>query len=159
MKFFQDFKEFAIRGNVVDMGIGVILGTAFGQIVDSLVKDILMPPIGLLLGQVDFSNLYINLSGENYKTLAAAKEAGVATINYGLFFNTIIHFTIVGFATFATVHQINRIRKVPIDVTSKECPYCFSNIPTRAKRCPQCTTIIEEEVPKKEEMRINIKAG
>lgn len=162
MKFLQDFKEFAVRGNVVDMGIGVIIGTAFGKIVDSLVTDILMPPIGLVLGRVDFSSLYINLSGGHYRTLSAAKEAGAATINYGVFIGSVIHFTIVAFATYLTIHQINRIRKVPIQsLTSKECPYCYTNIPTRAVRCPSCTTILEKILQKEEtkEVRINIKAG
>ncbi|MCA1032956.1 large conductance mechanosensitive channel protein MscL [Bacillus timonensis] len=147
MKVFQEFKEFAIRGNVIDMGIGVIIGTAFGKIVDSLVTDIMMPPIGLLLGKVDFSNLFVNLSSKPYHTLAEAKEAGAATINYGLFVNSIFHFGIVAFATFLTIRQINKMRKTPMaSLTSKQCPFCFTNIPTEALRCPNCTSKLAEEV-------------
>jgi large conductance mechanosensitive channel len=162
MRFYKEFKEFAIRGNVVDMGIGVVIGTAFGKIVDSLVNDVIMPPVGLLLGKVDFSNLYINLSGRHYQSLAEAKEAGAATINYGHFFNSIIHFAIVAVATFATIQQINRIRQVPLEsVTVKECPFCFSPIPTRATRCPKCTSLIDDNPSDKNDsgLKIRIKAG
>ncbi|MFD1737670.1 large-conductance mechanosensitive channel protein MscL [Bacillus salitolerans] len=145
MRFFQDFKEFAMRGNVIDMGIGVIIGTAFGKIVDSLVTDILMPPIGLLVGSVDFSNLFVNLTNSQYQTVLEAKEAGAATINYGIFVNTVIHFIIVAFATFLLIKQMNRLKKAPIEsITKKECPHCFTNIPTLAKRCPNCTTHLKE---------------
>lgn len=147
MKIMKEFREFAVKGNVVDMGIGVIIGTAFGKIVDSLVSDILMPPIGLVLGKVDFSHLYINLSGQHFKSLSEAKEAGAATINYGHFFNSVIHFTIVAFATFITIRQVNRLRNLPFEsLTAKECPFCFSNIPTRAIRCPNCTSVIENKL-------------
>jgi large conductance mechanosensitive channel len=145
VRLFQDFKEFAMRGNVIDMGIGVIIGTAFGKIVDSLVTDILMPPIGLLLGRVDFSNLFFNLTDRRFQSVYEAKEAGAATINYGLFVNTIIHFVIVAFATFLVIKQMNHIKKAPMEsITKKECPHCYMNIPTLAKRCPSCTTHLED---------------
>jgi large conductance mechanosensitive channel len=163
VRLFQDFKEFAVRGNVIDMGIGVIIGTAFGKIVDSLVSDIIMPPIGLLLGKVDFSNLFINLSNENIQTVLEAKEAGAATINYGLFVNTIIHFVIVAFATFILIRQLNQIKRAPIEsITRKDCPHCFMSIPTLAKRCPNCTTHLEEVPPtlnerKKPRLKIRVR--
>lgn len=143
IKFFKNFREFAIRGNVVDMGIGVVVGTAFSKIVDSLVTDIIMPPIGLLLGKVNFSNLYINLSGGHYRTLIEAREAGAVTINYGVFIDSILHFSLVALATYFTIVQINRLRRAPAEsLTTKECPYCFVNIPSRALKCPQCTSIL-----------------
>jgi large conductance mechanosensitive channel len=146
IKFFKNFREFAVRGNVVDMGIGVVVGTAFSKIVDSLVTDIIMPPIGLLLGKVNFPNLYINLSGGHYRTLIEAKEAGAVTINYGVFIDSIIHFALVALATYFTIVQINRLRRAPAEsLTTKECPYCFVNIPSRALRCPQCTTKLNGE--------------
>ncbi|ADU32395.1 large conductance mechanosensitive channel protein MscL [Evansella cellulosilytica] len=145
MSFFRGFREFAIRGNVVDMGIGVIIGAAFGGIVTSFVSDVLMPPIGLLLGKVNFSNLYINLSGEHYSSLAEAQEAGAATVNYGAFIETVIHFVIIAFAAYLIIIQMNKLRRVPMESTKqKSCPYCFSDIPSRALRCPNCTSIIEE---------------
>ena len=156
-KFLKDFKEFAVRGNVVDMGIGVVVGTAFVKIVDSLVSDIIMPPIGLVLGKVNFSNLYINLSGGHYRSLVEAKEAGAVTINYGVFIDSIIHFAIVALATYFTIVQINRIRRAPAEpLTTKECPYCFRSIPTRAVRCPQCTTILTDVKNMDEQEEINI---
>jgi len=139
----KDFKEFAMRGNVLDMAIGVIMGSAFGKIVSSLVSDVLMPPIGLLLGKVDFSNLFINLSGTSYGSIAEAKAAGAATLNYGLFFNTIIDFLIVAFAIFLLVQQVNRWTQqpeAPAAPTTKPCPFCLSEIPIKASRCPQCTS-------------------
>jgi len=140
----KEFKEFAMRGNVVDMAVGIIIGAAFGKIVSSLVNDILMPPIGVLLGKVDFSNLFVNLSGKSYATVAEAKAAGAATISYGIFINHIIDFTIVAFAVFVLVRQINRLRRqpeeVPAEPTTKECPYCLSNISLKAIRCPHCTS-------------------
>jgi large conductance mechanosensitive channel len=139
----KEFKEFAMRGNVLDMAIGIIMGAAFGKIITSLVNDIVMPPIGLLLGKVDFSNLFINLSGNPYVKLAEAKAAGAATINYGLFVNTVLDFIIVAFAIFLLVKQINLMKRqkeeVPVPIT-KECPYCFSSIPLKAMRCPHCTS-------------------
>lgn len=136
---FKEFKEFAVKGNVVDMGVGIIIGAAFGKIVNSFVNDVMMPPIGLLLGKVDFSNLFLNLSGKPYDSLAVAKSAGAATINYGLFLNNIIDFVIVAFAIFLVIRQINRLKK-PGETTTKDCPYCFSKIPLKAVRCANCTS-------------------
>ena len=139
----KEFKEFAMRGNVLDMAIGIILGAAFGKIITSLVNDVLMPPIGMLLGRVDFGSLFVNLSGIDYPTLAAAQEAGAATINYGLFLNTVLDFLIVAFAIFLLIRQINRLRrqeeKAP-EPTSKDCVFCYSSIPIKATRCPNCTS-------------------
>jgi large conductance mechanosensitive channel len=138
----KEFKEFAMRGNVMDMAVGVILGAAFGKIVASLVEDVLMPPIGRMLGHLDFSNLYINLSGKEYDTLMAAKAAGAATLNYGLFLNTIINFLIVALAVFLLVRQVNRWTAKPAPAavpTSKDCPQCLMPIPIGAKRCGHCT--------------------
>jgi len=139
---FKEFKEFAMRGNVLDMAVGIIIGAAFGRIITSLVNDIIMPPIGLLLGKVDFSGLFLNISGKSYDTLAAAKAAGAATINYGAFLNTVIDFVIVAFVIFLFVRQINRWNKpAPAAApTTKECPYCVSSIPLKATRCPNCTS-------------------
>ena len=140
----KEFKTFALRGNVMDLAIGIIIGTAFGRIVTSLVTDIIMPPLGVLLGKVDFSNLYINLSGTAYASLADAKTAGAATINYGLFINTIIDFVIVAFVIFLLVRGINRMTRVPAPVpaapNTKECPFCYTQIPIKATRCPNCTS-------------------
>lgn len=141
---FKEFKEFAMKGNVVDLAIGIIIGGAFGKIVTSFVNDILMPPIGLLLGKVDFSNLFIGLSGKSYATLQEAKTAGAATINYGIFFNTILDFLIVAFAVYLLVRQINRLKReeqaASAAPTTKECPFCLSAVPLKAIRCPQCTS-------------------
>ena len=136
---FKEFKEFAVKGNVIDMAVGIIIGAAFGKIVNSLVKDVLMPPIGLLLGKVDFSNLFVNLSGKSYETLSSAKAAGVATINYGLFINTLIDFIILALAIFLMVRQVNRLKRQP-EPSTKACPYCLSKIPLEATRCPHCTS-------------------
>ena len=139
----KEFRDFAMRGNVVDLAIGIIIGAAFGKIVTSLVNDILMPPIGIILGKVDFSNLFINLSGKPYASLADAKSAGAATINYGLFINNIIDFIIVAFAVFLLVRQVNRLTRKPETVVApmtKECPYCASTIALKATRCPNCTS-------------------
>ena len=141
----KEFKEFAMKGNVLDMAIGIILGVAFGKIVTSLVEDLLMPPIGLLLGKVDFTNLYLNLSDKSYETLAAAKAAGAATLNYGIFLNSIINFLIVAFGIFLLVRQVNRMKRQPEPApaaapTTKECPYCLSMIAIKASRCPHCTS-------------------
>jgi large conductance mechanosensitive channel len=140
----KEFKEFAMRGNVLDMAVGIIIGVAFGGIVNSLVKDIIMPPLGLLLGKVDFSNLYINLSGTDFPSLAAAQEAGAATINYGVFLNTVLNFLIVAFAVFLLIRQVNRFKKKeeapPAEPTTKQCPYCVSEIAIKATRCPNCTS-------------------
>jgi len=140
----KEFKEFALKGNVVDLAIGIIIGGAFGKIVSSFVGDILMPPIGLLLGKVDFANLFISLSGKSFSSLQEAKAAGAATLNYGLFFNTILDFVIVAFAIFLMIKQINRLKSeqtpAPAAPAAKECSFCFSMIPIKATRCPQCTS-------------------
>jgi large conductance mechanosensitive channel len=138
----KEFKEFAMRGNVLDMAVGIIIGAAFGRIITSLVSDIIMPPIGLMLGRVDFSTLFLNISGTQYPTLAAAKAANAATINYGSFLNTVIDFLIVAFVIFLMVRQVNRWKKPePVAAaTTKECPYCASQIPLKASRCPNCTS-------------------
>jgi large conductance mechanosensitive channel len=142
----KEFKEFATRGNVLDMAVGIIIGVAFGRIVTSLVGDVLMPPIGLLLGRVDFSGLFINLSGTPYATLAAAQAAKAPTINYGLFINTIIEFVFVAFAVFLLVKQVNRFKRPEAPAPApemRECPFCTTSIPKRAKRCPQCTADVQ----------------
>jgi large conductance mechanosensitive channel len=138
----KEFKEFAMKGNVLDMAVGIIIGAAFGRIITSLVGDVIMPPFGLLLGHVDFSNLFLNISGTSYPTLAAAKAANAATINYGTFLNTIIDFLIVSFVIFLMVRQVNRWNKpAPAPAaTTKDCPYCCSAIPLKATRCPNCTS-------------------
>jgi large conductance mechanosensitive channel len=139
----KEFKEFAMRGNVLDMAIGIIIGAAFGKIVGSFVEDILMPPIGMLLGKVDFSNLFVSLTGQSYDTLAAAKSAGAATINYGVFFNHVFNFLIVAFAIFLLIKQVNRLKRAeeapPAAPTTKDCPYCCSAIAIKATRCAHCT--------------------
>jgi len=141
----KEFKEFAMRGNVMDMAIGIIIGAAFGKIITSVVNDVIMPPIGLLLGKVDFSKLYINLSGQHYDTLKQAQEAGAATINYGVFLNTLIDFVIVALVIFLLVKQINRLKRepAPVPASTKECPYCLSVIPLRASRCGFCTSTLK----------------
>ena len=146
---FKEFKEFVVRGNVVDMAIGIVIGAAFGTIVKSFVDDVLMPPIGLLLGNVDFSNLFITLkegakAAGPYASLAAAKAAGAVTLNLGLFINTIISFIIIAFAVFLVIKGINRMKRekeaFPAESTTKECPFCFTAIPLQARRCPNCTS-------------------
>ena len=142
----KEFKEFALRGNVVDLAIGVIIGAAFGKIITSLVNDILMPPIGLLLGKVDFSNLFINLSGEKYATLAQAQEAGSVTLNIGVFLNTIVDFLIVAFVIFLLIRQLNKLNKnddQSAEAATKTCPYCLAEIPVKAIRCASCTSHLE----------------
>ena len=143
----KEFREFALKGNVIDLAVGIIIGAAFNKVVQSLVNDIIMPPIGLLVGKVDFSSLFINLSGKTYETLAEAKKAGAATINYGLFINTLVDFTIMAFVVFLMVKQINRMRReeVPATPTTKECPFCLSAIPLAATRCPHCTSTVEPQ--------------
>ena len=139
---FKEFKEFVMRGNVLDLAVAVIIGAAFGKIITSMVNDILMPVIGLLGGKVDFSNLFIDLSGANHPTLAAAKAAGAATINYGLFLNAVIDFLLVAIAIFIIVKQANRFKRQPAAAapTTKDCPLCCTSIPINAKRCPNCTS-------------------
>ena len=144
----KEFREFAMRGNVVDLAAAVVIGAAFGKIVTSFVNDILMPPLGLVLGHVDFSNIFINLSGQHYNSLAEAKAAGAPTINIGLFINAIIDFLIVAFAIFLVVQQINRLKSKQSEVppsapTTKDCPYCLSTIPLKASRCPNCTSQLD----------------
>jgi len=136
----KEFKVFAMRGNVMDLAVGVIIGVAFGKVVSSLVEDLIMPPIGLLLGHVNFSELFINLSGKPYETLAAAKVAGAPTVNYGIFLNSVINFLIVAFAVFLIVQLVNRWTKKPEAPTTKDCPQCAMTIPLAAKRCGHCTT-------------------
>lgn len=138
----KEFKAFVMRGNVLDMAVGIIIGAAFGRIITSLVADVIMPPIGLLLGKVDFSTLFLNISGKPYATLADAKAAGAATINYGLFINSIIDFLIVALVIFLIVRQVNRWSKPePVAApTTKDCPFCCSAIPVKATRCPDCTS-------------------
>jgi large conductance mechanosensitive channel len=149
----KEFKEFAMRGNVVDMAVGIIIGAAFGTIVKSLVADIIMPPIGLLLGNVDFSNLFIVLkqgaTAGPFATIAEAQKAGAVTINYGMFANTVISFLIVAFAVFLLIRAINRLQReeeaLPEEPTTKECPHCLSTIPIKATRCGHCTSELSAE--------------
>jgi large conductance mechanosensitive channel len=139
----KEFRSFVLRGNVFDLAVGIILGTAFGQIVNSLVNDVLMPPIGLLLGKVDFSGLYLSLSGRHYDSLAAAQQAGAPTLNYGLFINTILNFLIISLVIFMLVRQANRLKgapEPPAAPTTKLCPYCREMIALEASRCPHCTS-------------------
>jgi large conductance mechanosensitive channel len=137
----KEFKEFAMRGSVLDLAVGVIIGAAFGKVVSSLVDDVIMPPIGRLLGHVDFSNLFINLSEAHYTSVAAAKAAGAPTLNYGTFLNTIINFLIVAFAVFLLVRSVNKwLPKPAAPVTTKPCPQCTMAIPIGAKKCPHCTS-------------------
>jgi large conductance mechanosensitive channel len=137
----KEFKEFALKGNVLDMAVGIIIGASFGKIITSLVGDVIMPPIGLLLGKVDFSSLFIDLSGQSHPSLAAAKAAGAATVNYGLFLNTVLDFVIVAFVMFMIIRQFNRMKRAPVAApTTKACPYCVSTIAIAATRCPQCTS-------------------
>lgn len=142
---FKEFKEFAMKGNVLDMAVGIIMGVAFGKIITSFVNDVIMPPIGLLLGNVDFASLFLNLSGQPYKNIAEAKAAGAATINYGLFLNTILDFVIVAIVMFLMVRQVNRMKAAPAPAaaTTKECGYCCTAVPIKATRCPNCTSEIK----------------
>jgi len=138
----KEFRSFLMRGNILDLAVAVVIGAAFGAIVTSFVKDIMMPPIGLLLGGVDFTNLFIDISGQGHATLAAAQEAGAATVNYGVFLNTIINFVIVAFAIFMLLRGVERTKKKPEApaVTTKDCPYCMTAISLKATRCPNCTS-------------------
>ena len=142
----KEFKNFALKGNVMDLAIGVIIGGAFGKIVASLVNDMIMPVIGMLIGNVDFTNLFVSLDGTKFVSLEAAKAAGAATLNYGLFINTIIEFVIIAFSIFLVIHQLTKLSKkeeaVEV-VTTKVCPYCFTEIPLAATRCPNCTSALE----------------
>ncbi len=140
----KEFREFAMRGNVLDMAIGIIIGAAFGKIVTSLVNDVVMPPIGLLLGKVDFTNLYLNLSGGSFASLADAEAAGAPLVKYGVFLNTVLDFVIVAFVIFLVVRQVNKLKRKeeapPAEPTTKDCPYCVTTIPIKATRCPSCTS-------------------
>ena len=151
---FKEFKEFAMRGNVIDMAVGIVIGAAFGTIVKSLVSDIIMPPIGLLLGKVDFANLFAVLKqGEAvagpYASLADAQAAGAVTINYGVFINTLISFIVIAFAIFIVIRNMNKLKKKeeapPAEPTTKDCPYCLTSIPIKATRCPHCTSQLAAE--------------
>jgi len=139
---FKEFKEFAMKGNVLDMAVGIVIGAAFGGIVTSFVNDVLMPPLGKLIGHADFSNLFISLNGEHFDTIAAAKAAGAATLNYGLFINAVVNFLIVAFAIFLLVRAVNRMRKAAPAAapTTRECPRCLSSVPLKATRCAFCTS-------------------
>ena len=153
----KEFRDFAVKGNVMDMAVGIIVGGAFGKIVSSLVNDVIMPPIGMLLGKVDFSNLFIDLSGEHHASLVEAKAAGAATVNYGLFLNTVIDFVIVAFAVFLMVKWVNKMRTaaealekkpaptIVVSPATKECPYCLSAIPAKAIRCAHCTADLSDK--------------
>jgi large conductance mechanosensitive channel len=140
----KEFKEFAMKGNVLDMAIGVIIGGAFGKIVTSLVSDVLMPPLGLVLGKVDFSSLFLNLSGTPQPSLAAAKAAGAPTVNYGVFLQTVLDFIIIAFVIFMLVKQVNRLKTpaAPSAPTTKDCPLCLSTIPIKATKCAHCTSAV-----------------
>ncbi len=148
-KTLEEFKSFIMRGNVVDMAVGVIIGGAFGKIVTSLVNDVLMPPIGLLLGKVDFANLFISLNGQAYASLAEAQKAGAPTLNYGVFLNTTINFVIVAFVIFLIIKQMAKLQEIgkkpaaaPAAPTTKNCPYCISVIPIKATKCAHCTSAV-----------------
>src|SRR5262245_10316605 len=146
---FKEFKEFAMRGNVLDLAVGIVIGAAFGKIVNSLVNDVLMPPIGLLVKHVDFKDLFINLSATTYPSIAAAKTAGAPTLNYGMFLNTILEFLIVAFAVFLLVRTINRVRPAPAAAPStQDCPFCRTAIPLGATRCPHCTSDLKAAAAK-----------
>ncbi|MDC7691468.1 large-conductance mechanosensitive channel protein MscL [Vogesella indigofera] len=148
MSVLKEFREFAMRGNVIDLAVGVVIGGAFGTIVKSLVDDVIMPPIGLLIGNVDFANLFFVLKegakAAPYASVAAAKEAGAVTLNIGLFINALVSFTIIAFAIFMLIKTLNRLQRpapaAPVEVTTKECGYCLSSIPLKATRCPHCTS-------------------
>jgi large conductance mechanosensitive channel len=146
-KFFSEFREFALKGSFIDLAVGIIIGTAFNGVINSLVKDIVLPPIGLFLNKVDFSNLFFSLNHQSYATLADAEKAGAPLIKYGLFINTIISFLITALAVFVVIHWMNRIRRrretgQEKSPTTKPCPYCLSDVPLKATRCPHCTSTI-----------------
>jgi large conductance mechanosensitive channel len=150
MKVFKEFKEFAVKGSMIDLAVGIIIGAAFTGVVNSLVNDVIMPPIGLLVGKVDFSNLFFTISGSNFQTIAEAKQGGAVTINYGLFVNTLINFLIVAFAVFLLVKQVNALkRKIASEPAAspatQTCPYCKSAIHLEAVRCPNCTSEIKKQ--------------
>ncbi|RYM06231.1 large conductance mechanosensitive channel protein MscL [Sporolactobacillus sp. THM7-7] len=145
MKLFNEFKKFLARGNIIDLAVAVIVGGAFGQIVHSLVKDVVMPPIGLLLGKVDFSSLYVNLSGRHFDSLSEAQKAGAPTINYGLFLNSVINFLIIALVIFLALKLVNHVHAKKAEAkTTKSCPFCYSEIPIQAVKCPHCTSDLPE---------------
>ena len=143
----KKFKAFIMKGNVIDIAVGIIIGAAFGKIVTSLVSDVIMPPLGLLIGKLDFSNLFINLSRQTFPSLALAKAAGAPTINYGVFVNVVIDFLIIALVIFLLIKQVNRLKAQPQPVppNTKECPFCYTGIPIKAVRCPNCTSVLEEK--------------
>jgi large conductance mechanosensitive channel len=145
MEMWKDFKAFAMKGSVIDMAVGVVIGVAFGQITTSLVSDIIMPPLGLILGHIDFNNYFLDLTGKSYPSLAAARKAGAAVIAYGHFVNVVLDFFIVAFAMFLVVQWFSRLKKPapPAAPTTKPCPYCASDIPIPAVRCPHCTSQLQ----------------
>jgi large conductance mechanosensitive channel len=145
MGMIKEFKEFAVKGNVMDMAVGIIIGAAFGKIVSSFVADVMMPPIGLALGKVDFSNLFVSLSGDVYPSLAEAKKAGAATLNYGVFLQAVLDFAIVAFAVFMMIRALNRLKRAEAPApaaapTTQDCSFCCTAIPIKATRCPHCTS-------------------
>ncbi len=146
MSIMQEFKEFAVKGNVIDLAVGVIIGAAFGKIVTSFVSDVIMPPLGMAMGKVNFSDLFIDLSGKGFTSLKAARDAGAPVISYGLFINTVIDFVIIALVIFMVIKQINRFKKEPAaaPLNTKDCPYCCSAIPIPAKRCPACTSELKQ---------------
>ena len=147
MGMLHEFRQFAMRGNVIDMAVGIIIGAAFGKIVTSLVNDVVMPPLGMAIGRVDFKNLFVALNGETFASLADAQKAGAPTINYGLFMNTVLEFLIVAFVIFLMVRQINRLKTpepTPAKDDSRDCPFCLSRIPGKATRCPHCTSELRQ---------------
>jgi large conductance mechanosensitive channel len=142
---FKEFKEFIRRGNMIDLAVAFVMGAAFGKVASSFINDVVMPPVGLLLGRVDFSSLYINLSGQTFDSLAKAREAGAPVIALGVFLNAVIEFLIVALAVFVVIRMINRLKSkpAPVSPTTKECPFCLSVVPLKATRCPNCTSEIK----------------
>lgn len=150
MGFVKEFKEFAVKGNVLDLAFAVIIGAAFGKIIDSLVKDVLMPPLGLLLGGIDFTNHFVTLKGQKFATLAEAQAAGAVTLNYGVFVNAIVSFLIISFAIFLVVRRLNaaaRKEAVAVVATTRACPECLSDIPAEARRCKYCSVTVGATAP------------
>ncbi len=149
MSIVSEFKEFAMKGNVVDLAVGVVIGGAFGKIVDSLVKDVVMPMVGRLLGGVDFKHLYINLGSQAFETMEAAEKAGAPLVKYGIFINTVVDFLIIAFAIFMAIKVMNRLKRAeegapgPAEPATRDCPHCLSTIPLKATRCPQCTSQLQ----------------
>lgn len=154
--FFGEFRKFIARGNVVDLAVGVVIGTAFKDIVNSLVQDVILPPIGLLTNQVDFTQLYINLGSEKFATLAEAQAAGAPLIQYGMFINSIIDFVLIAFVIFIIIKQLNRLERKDNEKKPKEkkCPYCYSKVHIKATRCPNCTSELREEVKPAPEQKV-----